>query len=192
MVERLDARIGDVLKQVDGNTIVIFISDNGADPNGRNEPFRGRKSSVWEGGIRAPLHVRWPGVITPGTVTEQVALTMDLAPTLTAAAGIAAKGFDGDDLLPVMKGRRKAYARTVFWRYRRGKAIRRAVRHGDWKYLNDNGEESLHDLTGDAGEQKSVLAARPEIAADLKRRLEAWEKQVVSPRLREFNKETEG
>jgi arylsulfatase A-like enzyme len=131
-------------------------------------------------------------VIAPGTVTEQVALTMDLAPTLAATAGIAAKGFDGDDLLPVMTGRRKPYARTVFWRYRRGKAIRRAVRHGDWKYLNDNGEESLHDLTGDAGEQKSVLAARPEIAADLKRRLEAWEKQVVSPRLREFNKETEG
>ena len=89
--------IGDVLRQLDAmgvarNTIVVFTSDNGGDANGRNVPFKGGKSSVFEGGIRAPLHIRWPGVIPAGRATPQVAMTMDLAPTLLGAAGGRGRG----------------------------------------------------------------------------------------------------
>lgn len=191
MVERMDARIGDLLAQLDrmgaaDNTMVVFISDNGGDANGRNAPFRGRKSSVWEGGIRAPLHVRWPNVLrTPRTV-EQVALTMDLAPTLLRAAGAPPAPTDGIDLLPFLKGEREPAPRTAFWRYKRAKNVRRAVRHGDWKLVDDNGERGLFDLARDPGEQRDLLAERPEVVRDLDARLAAWERDVRSPRLRGF------
>jgi arylsulfatase A-like enzyme len=188
MVEHLDKRIGDVLQHVPAdNTIVAFISDNGADVNGRNLPFRGLKSSVWEGGIRAPLHVRWPGVIPPGTETPQVALSMDLAPTFASAAGVKGN-FDGDDLMPVITGRKQTYDRTICWRYRRGNATRKAIRHGDWKYVDDSGAVSMYDLRTDPQEQRDLLPSRPEIAKDLKARLAAWEKDVASPRLRDFRR----
>jgi N-acetylgalactosamine-6-sulfatase len=186
MVEYLDKRIGDVLQQAPAeNTIVVFVSDNGADANGRNLPFRGQKSSVWEGGIRTPLHIRWPGVIKPGTETSQVALSMDLAPTFAAAAGLKGK-FDGDDLLPVIIGRKQPYQRTVCWRYRRGKATRKAIRHGEWKCVDDSGTVAMYNLKDDPQEQRDLLSGRPEIAKDLKARLTAWEEEVASPRLRGF------
>ncbi|HET8549939.1 MAG TPA: sulfatase-like hydrolase/transferase [Bryobacteraceae bacterium] len=191
MVEHMDARIGDILRQVDEsgaatNTIVVFLSDNGADVNGRNEPFRGRKSSVWEGGIRTPLHIWWPAVIRPGRNIEQVAMTMDLAPTLLRAAGSVTGRFDGIDLLPFITGQRAPMARTVFWRYKRGQEVRKAVRHGNWKYVNDGGARALHDLAVDSGEKKDLLAAQAGIVRDMEVRLAKWEREVQSPRLREF------
>jgi arylsulfatase A-like enzyme len=112
MVERLDARVADVLAQIDrmgaaGNTLVMFLSDNGADANGRNDPYRGRKSSLWEGGIRVPCLMRWPGVLAAGKTIEQVSLTMDILPTVLAATRAqtrTGRKLDGIDLLPVLKG----------------------------------------------------------------------------------------
>jgi arylsulfatase A len=107
MVERLDARVGTVLAQLDAmhaaeNTVVIFLSDNGGDPNGRNDPFRGKKSSVWEGGIRVPCLIRWPNVIPAGKTIDQVGLAMDILPTLSAATGAPipkGRKLDGLDLV---------------------------------------------------------------------------------------------
>lgn len=194
MVERLDARIGDVLRQLDAmgvarNTIVVFTSDNGGDANGRNVPFKGGKSSVFEGGIRAPLHIRWPGVIPAGRATPQVAMTMDLAPTLLGAAGASGGArFDGIDLMPFLNGTQIPVRRTVFWRYKRGTNIRKAVRHGRLKYVDDNGVKALYDLQVDSKEKTDLLKSRPDAVKDLEDRLAAWEKDVQSPRLKEFRK----
>lgn len=191
MVEHMDARIGDVLRQLDAsnaavNTIVVFTSDNGADANGRNHPFRGRKSSLWEGGIRAPLHIRWPERIRPGAQTSQVALTMDLAPTLLRAAGAPIGRTDGIDLMPFLTGARPPAQRTVFWRYKRGQVVRRAVRHHNWKYVDDNGTAELHDLSLDMAESNNLAPSRTGLVQQLQRRLQAWERAVQSPRLRGF------
>jgi N-acetylgalactosamine-6-sulfatase len=193
MVQRMDARIGDILAQIQtmgaaGNTIVLFLSDNGADPNGRNAPLRGLKSTLWEGGIRAPLLIRWPGVLAEGSQTGQVALTMDLLPTLLAAAGIPAAGnrFDGVELSPVLTGKRQPFPRTLFWRYKRGDVVRKAVRDGDLKLVIDPGAEELHDLSTDETERKNLLSGRAPQAAKLREKLAAWEKDVMAPRLRPF------
>lgn len=191
MVDRLDLRIGDVLRQLEKqgameNTLIVFASDNGADRNGSNLPYRGGKSSVWEGGIRAPLHMQWNGVIPTGTETPQIALTMDLAPTILSVAGQHDSRTDGIDLMPVVTGAKPAASRTVYWRYKRGNNRRKAVRSGDWKYVNDSGNEGLYDLTHDIGEKNNLLDAEPAKAADLKKRLSLWERDVESPRLQEY------
>jgi arylsulfatase A-like enzyme len=183
----MDARIGDLLTQLramgaEGNTIVVFTSDNGADVNGRNLPFRGQKSLLWEGGIRVPLHIRWPDRIPAGAVVNQVAMTMDLAPTL-ARGNVRT---DGIDLLPFVTGKQGPVARTVFWRYKRGEARRKAVRHADWKYVEDGDTLALHELGSDPLEQRNLLRDRAEIVRDLRTRLAAWEKEVEAPRLRGF------
>jgi arylsulfatase A-like enzyme len=171
------------------NTLVVFMSDNGAIPVGRNAPLRGFKSSVWEGGIRMPCMARLPGVIRPGSTTTQVGLGMDWLPTILAAAGAQApvgKKMDGMNLLPVLSGEKEPFSRVVFWRYKRLQARRKAVRCGDWKYVWETGKDELHNLADDPSESKDLLAARPEIAADLRKKLAAWEEDVQAPRLRDF------
>jgi arylsulfatase A len=194
MIERMDQGVGEVLAQVDRmgaaeNTLLVFTSDNGAIPVGNNAPFRGFKSSLWEGGIRMPCMVRLPGIIRPASRTAQVGLTMDWLPTIMSAAGVpspAGKKMDGVNLMPVLNGKREPYPRTVFWRFKRGQARRKAVRSGDWKYVWDNGKDELHNLADDPGESKDLLQARPEITADLKAKVAAWEVDVRAPRLRDF------
>jgi len=194
MVERMDAGVGAVLSQLDKmgaaeNTLVLFLSDNGADANGRNAPLRGRKSSLWEGGIRIPCLVRWPGVLREGLLCSQVSLTMDLAPMLLAATGAtspAGRRFDGVNLLPVLEGRQEPFSRTVFWRSKRGDRVRKAVRQGELKLVIDEGKEELHDLASDETEQRDLLPGAARIAAELKAKLAEWEKDVMAPRLRPF------
>lgn len=192
MVERMDARIGDVLRTLERmraaeDTVVIFTSDNGGDPNGRNDPFRGKKSSVWEGGIRSPLHVRWGKTIRPGSVCTQLAMSMDILPTFLAAAGIGhPRKLDGMDLLPMVIGKQKPRPRTVFWRYKRGKLVRKAARQGDWKLVFDGAAEALHDIAADPRETANRLEEKPAIAVGLRKQLAAWEREVEAPRLREF------
>jgi N-acetylgalactosamine-6-sulfatase len=190
MVEHMDKRIGDVLKHVPAaNTIVVFLSDNGGDANGRNAPFKGRKSSVWEGGIRAPLLVRWPGVVPEGKTIDQVGITMDLLPTFLTASGIRAperRSFDGLDLMPTLRGTRQPFSRTLFWRYKRAEARRKAVREGDWKFVVQDGERGLYNLASDPGEDRNLIAGEADRRKALETKLEAWEREVQAPRLREF------
>jgi arylsulfatase A-like enzyme len=192
MVERMDARVGDILSELDRmgvaeETILIFISDNGADPNGSNGLLRGRKGTLWEGGIRIPCLIRWPGVLAAGRLTEQLTVTMDLAPTLLAAAGVGATGaprFDGLNLLPVLKGDAAPFSRTVFWRYKRASDRRKAVRRGSWKLVVDNDRKELHDLASDELEQHDVAGEHPDLVRELEALLGKWEREVEAPRLR--------
>ncbi len=194
MVERMDYQIGRVLDQIERmgaakNTIAIFLSDNGAMRIGSNAPLRGFKGALWEGGIRVPCAIRWPGVVPEASVSHQVAMNTDLTATLLAAAGArrpSARALDGDDLRPVLTGKQGPYPRTIFFRYKRLENRRKAVRHGDSKYIWDNGEEFLYDLAADPGENHNLLQRFPERTADLRRRVTAWEEEVRAPRLRGF------
>ncbi len=194
MVERMDKRIGDIMRQLkamgrEEKAIVIFLSDNGGDPNGDNGKLRGRKSSTWEGGIRVPGMMQWPGHIPAGKTTPQVTLSMDMMPTLLAAAGIkppAGLKFDGIDLTPVITGVKGPTPRTLFWRGRRGEITRKAVRDGDWKLVDDNGKQELHNLAADEVEKKDLLQAEPARVEALRGKLADWEREVRAPRLAAF------
>ena len=194
MVERMDVRVGDILNQLDKmnaaeNTMVIFISDNGGDPNGRNGLLRGKKGSTWEGGIRVPCLIRWPEILKPGVTSDQVGLTMDFVPTLLAATHTsrpAGRRLDGINLLPILSGRKPPIPRTVFWRYKRGDRLNRAVRRGDMKLVIENGKEELHNLAQDEREQSDLLPDDKKAAPLLRRLLAEWEKDVMAPRLRPF------
>ena len=133
--------------------------------------------------------MRWPGVLPEGGTSSQVALTMDMLPTFLAAAGVAppaGRKLDGVNLLPVLGGEREPFPRTVFWRYKRYDNRRKAVRHGYMKYVLDNGSEELHNLAGDEREQENLIDEMPDVAADLKMKLEDWEEEVRAPRLAAF------
>jgi arylsulfatase A-like enzyme len=192
MVEAMDQQVGAILTQLQKmnatqNTWVIFLSDNGGTGVGSNKPLRGSKSSVWEGGIRTPCMMRWPGVFTPGSETAQVTLMFDLTASILAAAGVKPpRKLDGEDLLEEWQGKRPLKPRTVCWRYRRAENTRKAVRHGEWKLVDENGKQELHHLRDDPYEQHDQLESQSQITADLRARLAAWEKDVRAPRLKEF------
>jgi len=94
------------------------------------------------------------------------------------------------NLMPVLKQEKEPFTRTVFWRYKRLEARRKAVRSGDWKYVWDTGKDELHNLADDPGESTDLVRQRPEIAADLKKKLVEWEADVQAPRLRDFRVST--
>jgi N-acetylgalactosamine-6-sulfatase len=192
MIERMDYQVGRVIEAVrkagqDGNTIIAFLSDNGGTGVGRNAPLRGGKSRVWEGGIRVPCLMRWPGVIKAGSETPQTAANMDLAATFLDVAGARAPGpIDGISLRPVLMGSTPPMPRDLFWRYKRAGNRRKAVRSGDWKYMWDDGEETLVNLAEDPGESRNLLAASSAQAGRLRSLLRDWEDRVHAPRLKDF------
>jgi len=190
MNERLDRSIGRVLQAIDRrklaqNTLVIFASDNGGTKLARNAPFSGTKGGLFEGGIREPCIVRFPGRIRPGTVSGQMAIMMDFTVSILRVAGAAPPEDlppDGIDVLKLVEDASPPIPRTLYFRQRRGERTWRAVRHGPMKYLSrQDGEtiqEHLFDLRRDPGEKVNLLDARPETTAHLKRLLADWEKDV--------------
>ena len=181
MMRSMDAGIGRVLaalkkRGIDRNTFVVFTSDNGGERYSFNWPFSFEKGYLWEGGIRVPAIARWRGVIPAGRTTSQAAITMDWTATLLAAAG-AKPGprypIEGDDLMPVCRGTREPYDRTLFWRTEK----RDAARMGHWKYLKEDGKEHLFDLANDPGEKTDVK--NPAVLAEIKTRFDAWDGQML-------------
>ncbi|WP_334529337.1 sulfatase family protein [Bradyrhizobium sp. AZCC 2230] len=174
MVQSLDANIGRVLQALDAsglasNTIVILTSDNGGERFSNVWPFTGMKHELLEGGIRIPAIVRWPGRIAPGTVSEQVIITMDWMPTLLAAAGTspdASYPSDGEDLGQVLTTRTEAHPRKLCWRYKAGS--QRAIRDGDRKYLRVAGNEFLFDLVRDPRERANLKDRERDVFERLK------------------------
>jgi arylsulfatase A-like enzyme len=154
----LDAEVGSILKKIDDlgiadNTIVVFTSDNGAEtfswPDGGNHPFRGEKGTTFEGGFRVPMLARWPGVIKPGTIINEIFASEDWMPTLLAGAGnpnvkeqllkgmkVGNKTFknhlDGYNFLPYLKGEEPRGPRREFF-YFTDNGDLTAVRYDDWK-----------------------------------------------------------
>lgn len=193
MVERLDHGVGKILQALDDakladKTLVIFTSDNGGWHHARNAPFRGMKGGLFEGGVRVPCIVRWPGVVAASKESDVVGITMDLTASIARVAGANLKDqrFDGVDIVDYLAKNEPLPSRPLFWRARRGKETWWAVRDGTLKYVaQQNGErkdEYLFDLARDVSEKDNLLLARPDDGARLRRMLTEWEKEVRAAR----------
>jgi uncharacterized sulfatase len=191
MISHLDhsvGRIGDLVKELglDRRTVIIFTSDNGAqggagtDPQFFNAtgPLRGFKGSLYEGGIRVPFIVRWPGAVKPGAVSEHVCSFADVLPTLAELAGAEPpKGIDGVSFVPVLRGAKQKPHAYLYWELQQFNAkmgfipntLTQAVRVGDWKAVRPQGGGplELYDLSRDIGESKNVAAEHPDVVAKI-------------------------
>jgi len=182
MIERMDQAVGRILDALPDNTLVIFTSDNGGTASARPCGLRGIKGTTFEGGIRVPCIVRWPGVLPAGIENTTPAATFDLTASIARAAGVTPpRPWDGQPIL-----RQQPAARTLFWRQRRGEVTWRAVRDGATKYVSQAKgsriEEYLFDLDRDPGEQTNLLADRSAEVARLKNLLARWETEVTPAR----------
>lgn len=185
MLERADQGVGRILETLDKlglrqNTMVIFTNDNGGEWLSRNTPLFHHKGTVWEGGIRVPAIIRWPGRIPAGAVSGQVGLTMDLTASILAATGSPVPPetrLEGINLLPVLEGRAPEVERTLFWRVT-GARSQQAVRSGDWKLILDSGRAMLFNLRTDIAERSNVIGQRSDIARRLRALLAAWAANV--------------
>ena len=189
MLEDLDSEVGRLLAALDkhklaDNTLVIFVSDNGGFAGAANMgPLNGAKSTTLEGGIRVPLIMRWPGQIHPGTTSHQVCATFDLTHSILnlAQARVPANRLDGLDIVNHITARKPDFARTLFWRGKRGERIWSAVREGDLKYVRKvegQTQEWLFDLSKDLAEKNDLSSVQPKQAARLKKLLANWERDV--------------
>ena len=182
MLDALDDAIGRILETLDEeglrrNTLVVFLSDNGADQSGRNGPFRGAKGSTFEGGIHVPCLLRWPAELDPGTSSQQPMTAQDLFPTLTAAVGLPwdeSVKIDGKNLWDPIRGG-TVQDRGPFLI----SAANSALFDGDWKFIETAaGKNFLFNLRNDPGETSDRLQDEPVIAE----RLQA----AMQQRTREF------
>lgn len=170
------------LKQlgIDDDTLVVFTSDNGGAPQhgASNAPLRGHKGTTWEGGMRVPCIMRWPGVIPAGAECAEVATAMDFLPTLARLAGQETPGdriIDGKDIVPLMTAEPGASTPCHELFYYRERQLQ-ALRAGDWKLHLTSGE--LYNLRSDIGETTDVAAANPAVVSDLRRRADACRRDL--------------
>lgn len=180
MIMHMDERIGDVLKAVDGNTLVVFTSDNGGTKSARNNPYRGIKGSTFEGGIRVPAIAFWPGRLSAGAVCDVPTLTFDWTKTFADLAGATfpiEHRLEGLNLFEILDG--KETSRVLFWRKPRGEQIWKGVRDGHWKYIADNRagkeREYLFDLASDESESNNLYEVYPDRASKLRLAFDQWE-----------------
>ena len=187
MMKSLDNSIGKVMstldeEQLSNETIVIFTNDNGGERYSDQGGFSNRKGSLWEGGIRVPAFVRWPGKIKAGLVTEQVVITMDWTATILALGKAKVQRTttpaDGIDLLPLLTGKTDSIERTLYWRMSQ-RSKQKAIRSGEWKYLQDNSGEYLFNLRSDPGEKTNLKQQHADIMQRLKEQYGVWEKGLL-------------
>ncbi|MFZ5830389.1 MAG: sulfatase [Planctomycetota bacterium] len=194
MVAGMDEGIGKVLDALEkqgmrDRTLVFFVSDNGGrKEHAVNFPFRGHKGMLFEGGIRVPFCVSWPGVVAGDRRSDTPASALDIFPTALAAAGIVppeSLGLDGVNLLPYLKNPSSAPApRTLYWRYACGDGVfGRALRDEQYKMVSSVYKEKtlLFDLQADPYEQHDIAADHPEIVRALTERYARWENKMVQP-----------
>ena len=204
MVEALDQNIGRLLQKLretsqHENTIVLFTSDNGGHAAVTSmEPLRGSKGMFYEGGIRVPMAVRWPGVTEPGSTSDTPVIGIDFFPTLLEVAGASVpedKILDGKSFLPLLRGEQDASERALFWHfpaylqgYTKAHGHWRttpvgAVRKGKWKLIEffEDGRLELYNLEEDLGEQHNLAEERPEKTEEMHRMLERWRQSVDAP-----------
>jgi arylsulfatase A-like enzyme len=196
MVEAMDLAVGKVIKGLEGlgladTTIVIFMSDNGGLSTSEghptsNLPLRAGKGWLYEGGIREPWLVAWPGVTRPGSTCDVPVTSTDFYPTLLEMAGLPARPeqhLDGVSLVPLLRGKPLERG-PIYWHYphhgNQGGAPGAAIRDGAWKlvwwFTGDRIE--LYNLTDDIGETHNLAARMPEKAAAMKKRLQAWQQST--------------
>ena len=187
-VTRMDSAIGRIVAQLRAggtyeNTLILFFSDNGGSGNGGNAPLRGKKSTMWEGGLRVPFVAAWPARLPRGVVCDEFLTALEVFPSLLAAAGATPPEdvkLDGFDCLPVLRGERPSARGEMFWQRRGDKA----ARVGDWKWVESAAGGGLFDLAADVGERHDLSTAKPETAARLRDRWNAWraEMDAAEPR----------
>jgi arylsulfatase A-like enzyme len=203
MVETMDAAVGRVLGAIralglDDNTIVFFMSDNGGLSTSEgsptsNLPLRGGKGWLYEGGIREPLLIRWPGVTRAGATSAEPAMSTDFYPTILEMAGLPARPaqhLDGISLAPVLRQSGPLGRDALFWHYphysNQGGFPGGAIRVGTDKLIEryEDGRVHLYDLARDPGEREDLAARRVDRVAELRNRLHAWYRQVGAEFLR--------
>ena len=189
MTAALDDAVGAVMAKLresnlDRDTMVVFMSDNGCPVitgAGTNHPLNGEKVTYFEGGIRVPYVLRWPGRVPSGLTYRQPAVSRDIVPTFLEAAGISAPDgirFDGANLLPYLNGRAGAPHQALFWRAGNG----RAVRMGKWKLVEFGDSYSrLFDLEKDIGEKNDLSASHPAEVRKLRDGWKAWSDTMATP-----------
>ena len=190
-------RIRETLRKysIDKNTIIFFISDNGAQLgitkkdtpiqessawNGSlNEPLVGEKRMLSEGGIRVPYIVSWPNVLPKGIVYDKMVSSLDVAATSIASAGLAPSNeLDGVNLVPYLSGKKKGEPHEqLYWRF----WDQAATRMGKWKFLKAGSKEFLFDLESKEQEHKNVIEKYPDLAKKMKENLEIWAKDLLRP-----------
>jgi arylsulfatase A-like enzyme len=195
ILERADRGVGEILATLkklglERDTLVMFTNDNGGEWLSRNAPLFHRKDTLWEGGIRVPLLIRWPDRIPAGRVSEQVGITMDLTASILAATATtppADAPLEGVDLLPLVRNGSQLIERTVFFRIATPRRRQLAARQGDWKLVVDGGDlpgaavpspTLLFNLRQDIGERNDLARERPDIVRRLRQRLAEWERDV--------------
>jgi len=189
-IEQIDSSVGrvlDALKEagVDKNTLVVFTSDNGPWLSKKHHggcalPLRDGKFSTYEGGMREPCIMRWPGKIPVGKVCSEVCGTIDLLPTLAKLAGAevpADRVIDGRDISPLMEGRPDAGSPHEAYFYYSGNSLH-AVRSGKWKLRRANNNTELYDLENDIGEKTNLADKHPEIVRRLAGLMEEFDREL--------------
>ncbi len=197
MIESLDEGIGRIMRKLDelkiaNHTVVFFMSDNGGlryegkskNAITDNAPLRAGKGHLYEGGIREPLFVRWPGVVKPGTACDEVVSSVDFFPTILQAAGAPARNVDGESLMPLLKQTGKLKREAVYWHYphyaNQGNTPGAAIRQGDWKLIEffEDGRLELFNIRQDIGETRNLVKREPKRVAAMHANLKAWQKRV--------------
>ena len=201
MISAVDDAVGLVtakLKQLNlsEKTLVFFMADNGAPldvikpdlPKGMgwdgslNDPLRGEKGMLTEGGMHEPFVACWPGTIPPGQVYQPPVISLDIGATAVALAGGSVKPgeLDGVNLIPFLTGKNTAAPHdALYWRWK----AQSAIRDGDWKLLHTDVREYLFNLKADVEENHNLLAEHPEIAQRLRDKLTAWSMELHPPGL---------
>ena len=197
LIESMDDTVGLVLAKLkslglEENTIVVFTSDNGGlhvlespqSPATHNTPYRAGKGFLYEGGLRVPTIIRWPGKIKPAVVDEPI-VNIDGVPTLLALAGVPLEDkLDGVDQSAALLGKGDFEKRTFFWHFphynNQGGRPAGAVRDGSWKMIHyyDTDQVELFDLASDVSEQHDLASQQPDRASKMRDQLHAWRKQI--------------
>lgn len=190
-ISLMDDAIGETLTALresgqEERTLVIFFSDNGGPPPtvncASNTPLRGAKGSLYEGGIRVPFLMAWPGRFAGGSTEDRPVSTVDVFATALAVAGVAMpteRHYDSVNLLPFLIGEKNGTPHDrLFWR--NGRQL--AVREGGWKLVRQGDRPAeLYDLDHDIGESRDLAQTRPEVTARLSTALEAWNRELMDP-----------
>ena len=180
MIHHMDEGIGWIMAALEkqgiaDNTLVVFTSDNGGERFSDNWPLVGGKMDLTEGGIRVPWIAHWPAVIRAGSESAQHCMTMDWSATMLEAAGAQADPdypLDGVSMLPVLRDASAGFRRPLHWRMNhRGQ---RALRDGDWKYLQVDGNEYLFNIPADERERANQASREPERLAAMRAAWESW------------------
>ncbi|UCD28415.1 MAG: sulfatase-like hydrolase/transferase, partial [Planctomycetota bacterium] len=182
MIIALDDAVGKILKAIDDqgitdDTLVVFTSDNGATPTGVNLPFRGGKHTVYQGGVHVPTAIRWPGRIKGMRLINSLIAAEDLYPTLLKLANVTrppGPPLDGKDVSEVILKNAPTPRHAYYWIWHKCDAMRTE----DWKLIRKPNELELYNLRTDIGESKNLASEKPEIAAKLVEKLNAWEESI--------------